>query len=42
MNRNSLARELKEMELAGDIEIQGKQIRYCHREELVLGYEQHD
>ena len=36
MNRNSLTRQLKEMELAGDIEVMGKRIRFCHREELLL------
>ena len=36
VNRNSLTRQLKEMELAGDIEVMGKRIRFCHREELLL------
>lgn len=36
VNRNSLARELKEMELAGEIEVLGNRIRFCHREELLL------
>ena len=35
VNRNSLTRQLKEMELAGDIEVMGKRIRVCHREELL-------